>query len=319
MPGVFAPVPDTPISDATLKTMKLSLGPILYYWERERVLDFYAEVADWPVEIVTLGETVCSKRRALRLEDWVAIADRLRAAGKEVVLTTLALVEAESELSMMRRIIGNDQYAVEANDAAALGMLAARTNAAFVAGPSLNVYNGETLAVLGGLGARRWVFPVELSREILSALHARRPPGMETEVLVFGRLPLALSARCFTARAHDLPKDLCGFRCRDYPDGLPLATREGKRFLTLNGIQTQSGSSSNLARAVPVMQEMGIEVARLSPQSTGMATVVQRFRDLLDGRLSPEEAEQAVAACLDGDPCNGYWYGQPGMHAPPVA
>jgi collagenase-like PrtC family protease len=298
--------------------MKLSLGPILYYWERERVLDFYAEVADWPVDIVTLGETVCSKRRALRLEDWLTIADRLHATGKEVVLTTLALVEAESELSMMRRIVSNDQFAVEANDAAALGMLASRPGAAFVAGPSLNVYNGETLAVLGGLGARRWVLPVELSQEMLAALHARRPAGMETEVLVFGRLPLALSARCFTARAHDLPKDMCGFRCRDYPDGLPLATREGKRFLTLNGIQTQSGSSSNLARAVPLMQQMGIEVARLSPQSTGMKTVVQGFRDLLDGRLSAAEAERVVTACLDGEACNGYWYGQPGMIAQPA-
>ena len=47
-------------------SMKLSLGPILYYWERERVLDFYAQVAGWPVDVVYLGEAVCSKRRALR-------------------------------------------------------------------------------------------------------------------------------------------------------------------------------------------------------------------------------------------------------------
>ena len=50
-------------------SMKLSLGPILYYWERERVLDFYAQAAGWPVDIVYLGEAVCSKRRALRPDD----------------------------------------------------------------------------------------------------------------------------------------------------------------------------------------------------------------------------------------------------------
>jgi collagenase-like PrtC family protease len=301
-------------------SMRLSLGPVLCYWERERVLDFYAQAADWPVDIVYLGEVVCSKRRALRFDDWLGIADRLEQAGKEVVLSTLALVEAESELAAMRRIVTNGHYPVEANDAAALNMLSAGKGRRFVAGPYLNIYNGEMLDLLHGLGAFRWVLPVEQSRDMLAALQTRRPPGLETEVLVFGRLPLALSARCFTARAHHLPKDECGFRCIDYPDGLALHTREGNHFLTLNGIQTQSGSSCNLAGALPEMREMGVEVARLSPQSQGMGDIVRQFRAVLDGRTAASDAEQTINAQLPDGVCNGYWRGEPGMvWQPPVA
>jgi collagenase-like PrtC family protease len=43
---------------------------------------------------------------------------------------------------------------------------------------------------------------------------------METELFGYGRLPLAFSARCFTARHYNLQKDDCQFRCLDHPDGL---------------------------------------------------------------------------------------------------
>jgi len=298
--------------------MKLALGPILYYWERERVFEFYRAVAGWPVDIVYLGEAVCSKRRALRLDDWLEIADTLAGAGKQPVLSTLALVEAESELGAMRRVVGNGRYPVEANDAAALNMLS-ESRVPFVAGPALNLYNGETLRLLHGLGAHRWVLPVEQSRDMLAALQAARPQGMETEVLVFGRLPLAHSARCFTARTHQLPKDDCGFRCIEHPDGLPLHTREGKRFLTINGIQTQSGESTNLIGALPELIRLGVEVARLSPQSTQMEPVVRLFRDVLDNALDAAQAETRMMAFLPDGMCNGYWHGQPGMAWQPFA
>jgi collagenase-like PrtC family protease len=294
-------------------SMKLSLGPILYYWERERVLDFYAQAAGWPVDIVYLGEAVCSKRRALRPDDWLEIAGSLAQAGKEVVLTTLALIEAESELGALRRAVANGRFPIEVNDTAALNMLSAAGATRFVAGPYLNVYNGETLKLLHELGACRWVLPAELSRDMLAALQERRPHGMETEVQVFGRLPLALSARCFTARAHHLPKDECEFRCRDYPDGLPLATREGQRFLTINGIQTQSGSTSCLVAELPALRAIGVDVLRLSPQAHGMHDIVQVFRESLDGQLAPLAAEARLAVHMPDGACNGYWRGEPGM------
>lgn len=309
--------------------MKLSLGPILYFWDRDTVLDFYARAADAPVDIVYLGETVCSKRRALRADDWLGIAERLEAAGKEVVLSTLALIEAESELGAMRRQCENGHHVVEANDMGAVNMLAGR--ARFIAGPYLNVYNAGTLDLLAQAGARRWVLPVELGREQLVALQAARPAGMETEVFAFGRLPLAFAARCFTARAHNVSKDDCGFRCADYADGMLLSTQEGKPFLTLNGIQTQSAETCNLVAELPEMQRLGVDVARISPigprrgpramdgatadspQATDTFEVAEIFRAVLDDALDSNAGSARLAAYAPHKSCNGYWYGRPGM------
>ena len=292
--------------------MRISLGPIPYFWERERVFDFYAHVLEAPVDIVYLGETVCSKRRALRLPDWLNIAERLTADGKEAVLSTLTLIEAESEAAYMRTIAENGRFAVEANDMAAVNMLEGATP--FVVGPHINVYNSGTLALMACAGAKRWVMPMELDRNSLAAIQAQRPAGMETEVFVFGRLPLAFSARCFTARAHNLSKDECGFRCADYPDGMTLRTREGQSFLSLNGIQVQSGETYNLVNEISELRALGVDVLRLAPQAQGMFEIVDAFRSVMDGHRE----SSAVAAILKPyqvyGSCDGYWYGAPGMN-----
>ena len=54
---------------------RLSIGPILYHWSREAVFSFYDSIAQAPVDIVYLGETVCSKRRVVRPDDWLEIAE----------------------------------------------------------------------------------------------------------------------------------------------------------------------------------------------------------------------------------------------------
>ena len=160
--------------------MKLSLGPLLYYWPREAVLAFYREAAAWPVDTVYLGETVCSRRRELKLADWLAIGEALAAAGKEVVLSTYELIESDADLRTMHAVAGNGAFRVEANDMAAARALSGK--GPFVAGPFLNVYNAGTLALLAELGAARWVAPVELSREGIAAVVAEAPAGMETEI-----------------------------------------------------------------------------------------------------------------------------------------
>jgi collagenase-like PrtC family protease len=291
--------------------MKLSLGPLLYLWSRDAVFDFYSAVADWPLDGVYLGETVCSKRRALRLADWLEIAERLNDAGKQVVLSSLALLEAESELLTLQRIADNGRFCVEANDIGAVQLLAGRVP--FVAGPHINSYNAATLELLADLGARRWVLPVELSRVTLAQLQQARPAGLETEVFAFGRLPLAFSARCFTARAHNLPKDDCQLRCGDYSEGMAMNTREGEHLFTLNGIQVQSGGTCNLLGAVNELLVLNVDVLRLSPQASGMQEIVALFRAAVDGQMAVPEAEQLSAAYLGQGVCNGYWYGEPGM------
>ena len=224
---------------------RISLGPNQYYWSHDDLKRFYDSIAESPVDIVYLGETVCSKRRTFRFDDWIATAEKLTEAGKEVVLSSMALLESESELKMLRRICKNAHFMVEANDMAAVQFLSA-AKLPFVTGPTVNIYNARTLKVLVEAGLVRWVAPLELSREALKAILAEVPAGVETEVFAYGRLPLAMSARCYTARAHNLPKDDCQYRCLDYPDGLTLRTKEGEAFLAINGIQTQSAQTQNL-------------------------------------------------------------------------
>lgn len=289
--------------------MNLSLGPLLYYWSRDDTLAFYAEAANWPLARVYLGESVCSRRHLLRLPDWLALAEQLVAAGKEVVLSSLTLIESESDLKMLRRIVGDGRFRVEANEWGAVRLLA-EAGVPFVAGPTLNVYNPETLDVLVGLGAQRWLPPVEMSRITLTSILAGAPAGMETEVFAYGRLPLAYSARCFTARRYNLPKDDCQFRCLDHPDGLALATREGESFLTLNGIQTQSAGVYNLIGELDSLRELDVASLRLSPQSRHMGRVVEAFQAALAGE---QTAADGLARIMPGPAVDGYWHGRPGL------
>ncbi len=291
--------------------MKLTLGPLLYYWPRETVLRFYEAMAQAPLDVIYLGETVCSRRHELRLPDWLALAADLRAAGKEVVLSTMTLVESAADAVSQHRITGNDDYLVEANDMGAVQSVAKRKP--FVAGPHTNLYNGPALEWMSSLGARRWLPPLEMSQADLALLLQHKPAGLETEVFALGRMPLAFSARCFTARHRDLPKDDCRFSCIDYPDGLLLQTRESEDFLVLNGIQTQSARLCNLITELPVLRAMGVELLRLSPQSRHMCEIIALWRDAVDGRLSPQQAQARLQPLLPDQSCNGYWHGQPGM------
>lgn len=289
--------------------MNLSLGPLLYYWPHNDVLAFYAEAQQWPLSRVYLGESVCSRRHVLRLSDWLALAEQLTDAGKEVVLSTQTLIESESDLKTLRRLVENGNFLVEANEWGAVRLLS-EADLPFVAGPTLNVYNHETLAELARLGATRWLPPVEMSRTTLAALLEHAPAGIETEIFAYGKLPLAYSARCFTARHYNLPKDDCQFRCLDHPDGLLLSTREGEPFLTINGIQTQSAGVYSLIRELSSLRELNIASLRLSPQSRHMGRVVETFSAALAGKV---EAADALARFMPGKPVDGYWHGRAGL------
>ncbi len=290
--------------------MKISLGPILYYWPCNKIREFYDQAADWPVDIVYLGEVVCTRRHEMRLSDWLEVAGQLAGAGKQVVLSTQAMIESESDLKALRRIAGNGQFAIEANDMGAVRLAAGQP---FVVGLHINTYNAQMLEILAEQGAMRWVMPVELSKDRLAELLTQKPQKMETEIFAYGRLPLAFSSRCFTARRFNLPKDDCRFMCLEHPSGMTLNTREGQPFLALNGIQTQSAGIYNLIGEIDAMHEFGVDVLRLSPQPEKTGEVVAAFRAAIGGVMGILDAQAMLAACLFDSPCDGYWHARPGI------
>jgi O2-independent ubiquinone biosynthesis protein UbiV len=291
--------------------MKLSLGPLQYYWPRDTVFDFYQRIAASPVATVYLGEAVCSRRHELRLSDWLTIAEQLASAGKEVVLSTMALIESGSDLTVLRKITDNGRFLVEANDMGAVHCLAGKVP--FVAGPHLNLFNAPSLELMAGFGAKRWVMPLEVGCDGLAEILKSRPDGIETEVFSYGRMPLAFSARCFTARNRNLPKDDCRFSCIDYPDGLVLQTKEKQPFLVLNGIQTQSTRVYSLIGEIESMRAVGVDVVRISPQAQHTEQVIGLFDAVLQQQLAPATAREQIQQWMPDQPCNGYWYGKPGL------
>lgn len=292
-------------------TLQLSLAPLAYYWSKEDCLRFYVDAMQWPVDIVYLGEVTCSRRHVMKLDDWLALASELRDAGKEVVLSTLTLIDSEADRRAMHRLIERasaDGFMIEANDYSAVRALQGKQ---FVAGPHLNVYHAGTLAWLAELGACRYMPPLEMSKNDLVMLQQQRGAAMQTEVQAWGRMALAFSSRCFTARHHRLRKDSCEFRCESYPDGLSLATRDGKDFLNINGIQTQSHGCLDLGPNLPEMAALQVDILRLQPQSQGMSEIVASF----DAARTSGTAAHVEASLLPAQAqrSNGYWLAKPGM------
>ncbi|MFW5833368.1 MAG: ubiquinone anaerobic biosynthesis protein UbiV [Pseudomonadota bacterium] len=285
----------------------LTLGPVLFNWAPERWRDFYFRIADEAdVDTVVLGEVVCSKRAPLYGVHLPTVLNRLHAAGKEVVLATLALVMGPRDLELVDQLCAADGL-IEANDTSALGALQGRPH---VVGPLINVYNEGTLAWLARNGAIRVCLPPELPATSIAAL-ASVP--IEREVIAFGRLPLAVSARCYHARAEGLTRATCRFACDGDPDGMAVESLEGQPFVAVNGMQTLSHGCCNLLAEVDELRASGVHRLRLSPQSCDMVAVAELFRARLDDRLAAHEASERLAELVGDLPfTNGFYHGREG-------
>lgn len=288
----------------------LCLAPIGHHWPRERVIAFYREVAGLPVAEVYLGETVCNKRAAVRLKDWATIAEGLLRAGKRVVLATKPVVESDAEMSLLERLAGRGAR-LEVNDAGLMSRMGGGSR--FVAGPHLNAYNAASVRALAQCGASRWVAPHEIDRKSFALVRAELPRGVETELLVFGRLPLAFSTQCYTARSYGRTRHDCLHCCLEHPEGQRVESLEGRSLMVLNGPQTLSHPVFNLMGEIGALQRAGVELLRIDPPNAAHAgAVVGLFDAVLRGRVSEQEALLDLAMVSPASFCNGYWHGLAG-------
>ena len=288
--------------------MKYALGPVLYYWPKTETEAFYHAAKESEADIIYMGETVCTKRREMKVPNWLELAKEIAKSGKQVVLSTLALLEAPSELNDLRQLVNNGDFLVEANDLAAIN-IAQENKLPFVAGPAINCYNALTLKLLQKQGMVRWCMPVELSRDWLSNVltqfeSLKIEKNFEVEVFSYGYLPLAYSARCFTARSEDRPKDKCETCCIKYPVGREVFSQEKQKVFVLNGIQTQSGYCYNLGNNLKEMKGL-VDIVRISPLGLETLDIVKQFKANEDGS-NPLHIEHKRD-------CNGYWNGIAGL------
>ena len=294
--------------------ISLTLGPVFFHWPAERLKDFYFRIADEaPVDRVHLGEVVCGKRMPFSDPVWPDLIERLEQAGKEVVLSTLATPMTVRERRSIEDLCG-DSRLVEINDVTALP---GRTGKPFVAGPFINTYNGATAQFLIRRGAQTICPPVELSLVHIAAI-ARTCPEAEFEVFAFGRLPLALSGRCYHARLHGLHKDSCQFTCEQDLDGLVVDTLDDQSFLAINGVQTMSAQVQAVMLPPAEFAARGVRRLRLSPHTCDMVQVARIYRSLIEGNEEPERARSLLSSLdLPGALVDGYARGRAG--AEPVA
>lgn len=288
----------------------LTMGPVYYLWDGPKWRDFHFRIADEaPVDRVVIGETVCSKRQHFIEPHIAEVIERLEAAGKTVVLSTLSLVTLERESRQIRELVADSEHAIEANDLSALGLLTGKPHSI---GPLVNVYNAPTARLLASRGATSICLPPELPFTSVEKIVGEEP-GIAFEVFAFGRMPLAISARCAHARSKGRIKDNCQFVCGEDPDGLPVKTLDRQSFLALNGVQTVSHTCQALLGELASLAACGISAIRLSPQDCDMAAVAKLYRAVLDDTLDADEAIMQLREIYPAAPLsNGFHHAREG-------
>ncbi|GLP96772.1 U32 family peptidase [Paraferrimonas sedimenticola] len=293
--------------------MKLALAPLIYCWSKTKVMDFYQAMANTDIATFYIGEQVCRRRRLMKNVDYLQLAKMLTDQGKRVVLTSLALIESDKDFGLVEELAQLSQQQgleleLQANDLGSAALFREQ-GLKFHVGCAINCYNLASLKQLVDWGMVSYQPPVELAQEELVVLMRQAEEAgirdqFELQVHAWGYLPLAYSARCFTARQARLTKDSCNTICQKDSNGKLCQTQDGQPLLRLNGIQTQSAHNQNLFADIPSLVALGADSLAISPNQ---ALVPEKVAQMQQAIIE----EQNLA--LGANDCNGYWYGKAGM------
>lgn len=299
--------------------MKLTLGPILYEWKKEEILDFYDEAlsSPSPIDLVLLGEVTCNKKLGLTISEIKEVGRKLLDAGKEVGVSTLAVISNNDEVQATKEIIAELSelgFIIEVNDDAALAMVEKAAGESrktrLRAGPHIKTYNTEAIRFLKDMGVEAVTLPVELPLTTIKEL--ARDGLLPIEVFAYGRLPLAFSWRCYTERAYGLTKDDCQHHCIEHPEGMTLKTMDNEEVFTINGTSILSARPVNLIGSISELKEAGVTSLRLSPERSHTKEVAEAFKKVIDEEMKAGAALKEVEALTGEKSVNGYLLGRAG-------
>lgn len=290
-----------------MNNIKLTLGPCLFNWHVDYWKKFYFEMADTPIDEFYIGEVVCLRRDPFYKDALDEVVNFLEKKGKKVIISTIQLVLGQPELKRAEELINSyPNHLVELNDPSVLSLLKDRT---VVVGPTFNNYNEDTLKFLETVGAERFCLPYELDKQSIEIL--AKNTKKEIEVMVFGKTPLAISARCYHARLHNKPKFDCEYVCNLDYNGKDIKTMNNEDFLTINGTQTMSYNYNNLIMELDELKSIGVNVFRISPHYMNMKEVIRIFKEVLNNTISSTEGFTKLLKLIPNNSkfSNGFYYG----------
>ncbi|MCK5237585.1 MAG: U32 family peptidase [Deltaproteobacteria bacterium] len=277
--------------------MKLSLGPVLYNWDKDTVSSFYEEAIEMPVARVYIGQAICTQRKSFKAKEIEEIAHTLQEAGKEVIISTPALVSNEAELSFIKELL-RLPFAIEANEMSALS-LALKAKKEVYAGPHIECYNTEDAAFLEGLGVKGITVPMELNKESIEKIAA--VSNIDIEFAAHGHLPLAFSWRCYTLRDQGLGKADCANQCGAHPEGLTIKASDNSGGFRINGTSVLSMEIYSLIEKAEELKQSKSSHIRIYPELKGTKDIADAFSDALKGK------ELDLTALGLGDTVSGYF------------
>ncbi|USD36816.1 U32 family peptidase [Ferrimonas sp. SCSIO 43195] len=247
--------------------MKLSLTLNSWPLSRQQQQQQLQQLSQLSVDRVYLGETVCEKRDRPALRTLLEYAETASHSGKQVVLSTLNLVNGPRELKLVENVCRQSEFLVEASDLTAVQLMAEQKRP-FWASANLNLYNLDSLRWMQSLGAIGFTPPIDISDDNAVRLIAESRESLiaplSAEMIGFGWPVLAVSARCATARIQGRNKQHCDKICQQR--SVPLAsTLEGQNLLHINGPQSHGARPVDRLDAVHYWQQQGVEWMRLVP------------------------------------------------------
>ena len=310
--------------------MKITLGPIPFLWDKEKIITFYKEIANTPVTTVYIGEVVCSKRTILGRDSLERIGRMLQDKGKEVVLSTLSLITNREELEYVRSLV-DLPFSIEINNIGVLnlisnngdinrsgtfdpdrsGRMPDKLDKRLIAGPHLAVYNAPTAKFFSDLSIKRLVFMPELHKDAIESISSNIP-SIEKEIIGFGNLPVAFSWRCYTVRALEMAKTNCAIVCKKHPEGMQLETMDGMPVFNINGTQLLSAQKACMIGQLDILEALGIEYLRIIPQERNTVDIINTFRKVIEGVITSQDAVEVLRGYAPEGLSNGWFHGQAG-------